>query len=271
MRIIDSLDVIQKIELGILDYVVDICEKNNLRYYLAGGTLLGAIRHKGFIPWDNDIDISLPRTDYDKLMMLLENNNNQGQYKMLKFTEHGDYAFPYCKVVDNRTYVVEVFGWTHSDDFGVNIDIFPIDGLGNDKSNGIKLWKPIRIKCYGITLTAASYKNLSLYSKFKWVCFKILYGNSEREKCFENEIDKLRKNSFDNSMYVISTFGVRREKEVIEKECFAQSIDVKFEERYYKAPIGYDRYLKQMYGDYMELPPVDERIPNHDLEVYWRD
>jgi lipopolysaccharide cholinephosphotransferase len=100
---------------------------------------------------------------------------------------------------------------------------------------------------------------------------KIVFRITGQDKKFEKEIDKLREKNFDESSYVVSTFGLRGEKEIIEQECFAQSIDVKFEGKTYKAPIGYDRYLKQMYGDYMELPPEDEQIPHHDLEVYWRD
>jgi lipopolysaccharide cholinephosphotransferase len=271
MKKINSLDEIQEIELAMLDYVADLCEKNNLRYYLAGGTLLGAVRHQGFIPWDNDVDISMPRQDYDKLRSLMEESEGQKQYKLLRVTDDSDYIYPYYKVVDTRTYIVELSRNSHSSGLGIYIDIFPIDGLGDAKSETVKQFKSVYKQCYRITSTAESYKNLSLYKKFTRFCWKSWFRVFGREKNFEIAIDKLRENSFDDSSYIVSTFGIRGEKEIIKQEYFAKSIDVDFEGRKYKAPIGYDQYLKQMYGDYMKLPPENERIPNHDIEVYWKD
>ena len=121
---------IQEIELEILSNIAAVCEQHQWRYFLAGGTLLGALRHKGFIPWDNDIDISMPRRDYEKLLQFYKENGNR--YKILQVGENTNYYLPFAKVVDTETLLVEKSIETQVPELGLFVDIFPIDGVGDE-------------------------------------------------------------------------------------------------------------------------------------------
>ena len=129
MQEIKTVEELQKIELEILKYIDKVCKENNLTYFLAYGTLIGAIRHKGFIPWDDDVDIQMPRDDYNKLCDILKEEN--GRYKLLDHKEGLGYIYPFAKVIDSNTRLIET-GLTETVNMGVYIDIFPIDGTPND-------------------------------------------------------------------------------------------------------------------------------------------
>lgn len=269
MKKIDSLKEIQKIEIDILNYIVSICERENLRYFLAGGTLLGAIRHQGFIPWDNDMDISMPRPDYNRFIELMKNED--GRYRCLVLNNDTNYPYPFIKVVDSYTSLYEDSGLIYDiDDYGIYVDIFPIDGYGNDIVQAKQ-----KFMKYSKILNRISVSNVPIRSPFKKkinreiLHFVVKLFN--RKNCFDRVMLKVTDVSFDDSKYVGSTFGLRGENEIIEREYFSKSIKVKFNGYEYNAPIGYDQYLKQMYGDYMKLPPLEDRVLPHNSKAYWKE
>lgn len=130
MREVIEIKEIQSILLPILEYIDKVCKDNNLRYSLAFGTLIGAIRHKGFIPWDDDIDIVMPRTDFDKLIEILEKEQNK-KYKILSpYDTNSFFAGQMLKVYDAETKLCE-FPNKYNLEYGAYIDVFPIDGIDN--------------------------------------------------------------------------------------------------------------------------------------------
>ena len=230
-----TLTECKKIEIEILDYVTELCNKNNLTYFLGGGTLLGAVRHKGFIPWDDDVDIMMPREDYDKLAQVISNIDNN-RFLYLNYKDNNDYYYPFAKVVDKRTKVKEL-DCKEIKDLGVYIDIFPIDNVSDDMQEN-------KLKWY-----------MSIFNNYKKVLEKM-----------ENLGKK-----YPNSNTVACITGRYFEKEIMPKSYIEDFIMAKFEDREYKIPKGYDLYLTKHYGDYMQLPPKEKQVSNHDNIAYWRE
>lgn len=272
MKAIDTLSEIQKIELNILEYIDNFCSHHNLRYFLAGGTLLGAVRHKGFIPWDDDMDISMPRPDYDAFVELFDIDAEKANspYRVVRIRNSQRYCIPFIKVVNIRTVMFADSKQKYAGDaFGVFIDIFPIDGVsGINQIPGIL---KTRDKCLALGRSFSNFKNLTRSEAIRLFVRKVQFGMGDRERSLEKLEDYFRASPFDKSPYVMSTFGLRGEKEVILQECFSDSVLMEFEKRKFPAPVGYEQYLTQMYGDYMQLPPESQRIPPHDYTVYWKD
>lgn len=267
MKQIDSLAEMQKIEIAILDYIVEMCKENGLRYFLAGGTLLGAVRHKGFIPWDNDIDISMPRPDYNRLIELLKNDSN---YSLLNVNNESNYYYPFVKVVNPKTLVIEHYRVTKIKELGLFVDIFPIDGFGDDKEQACANQKNVQETGENIAYSKSSVRGYPWKIRINRMAWRFVFLFLDRTKAFNAMIKKYTKD-FDSSKFIASTFGLRGSREVIEQSCFASSVDVEFEGKMYAAPIGYDKYLRQMYGDYMKLPPEKDRIMSHNADVFWRN
>lgn len=273
MRKIESLREVQIIELNILKYIHSVCEKNGLRYFLAGGTLLGAVRHGGFIPWDNDLDISMPRPDYEAFSKIIdaEAKRDNVPYELLAISNSKRYCCPFIKVVDNRTILKDgLYQKYKGDGMGVFVDIFPIDGIESNQEKCVKQVLHIRNKCINLSLSFAKFDNLSFKETMKLFVYKVMYCWRNREQLLRNTQEVLEQNNFYTSQYVMSTFGMRGKKEVILQQYFADVVKIQFEDDLFPAPIGYIEYLTQMYGDYMQLPPVEKRVAPHDYEEYWK-
>lgn len=271
MKKIENLKEIQNIQADILEYTVSICKQNNLKYFLAGGTLLGAIRHHGFIPWDNDIDISMPRNDYEKLCDILK-NAYEVRYSMIKLSDDNDYCCPFIKIIDTHTLLKELAYGKEIMSLGIGIDIFPIDGIKNKKAFSVKKFVELRKIAYRIARCKWIPNNISAKKRLvKRICYFIIANTFGREKTLKVIDHILKKYPYGSTEYIVSTYGLRAEKEIIEYSAFAQTINVEFEGKMYNAPVGYDKYLTQMYGDYMKLPPESERVAPHDIVVYLKE
>jgi len=265
-----SMNVMKEIELELLREMVKICKKHNLRYFLTAGTLLGAIRHKGFIPWDDDIDIFMPRKDYIKLIKVFDLGKKENM-KMLSVYTESDFYYAYLKVVDTRTKMF-IEGRLPIKNFGVCIDIFPMDGLPENERETKILFK--KMKQYREMQYTASL--LRFIKPEKWYKvfpkhFKYLVAKSIGFKKYIQIIEKLAtKYDFETCDYIgcsVAGYGI---KEKISKKAFESAVEVQFEDGYYLAPIGYNEYLTNIYGDYMQIPPEGKRIPHHNYEAYWK-
>ncbi|MDO4493091.1 MAG: LicD family protein [Clostridia bacterium] len=260
---------IQTVELEILKAVKAFCEQNGIRYFLAGGTLLGAVRHKGFIPWDNDIDIAMPRPDYETFRKTF---GTRGPYRVMGPEDGNDYIYPFIKVVDTRTRLIEQAVRMKIEGLGLYIDVFPVDGFGDDRAAAEQRIVSAFREGYHLAYTAGTTAGLTPVQKAGRIARKIrcrLLGG--RERAFARLCAKLGEHPFDASRYVGSTFGLRSAKELIAREAYATTVPVLFEGEEYPAPAGWDAYLTQMYGDYMQLPPESERVANHDMDARWTE
>ena len=250
---------IKDIELSILNDIDEFCKDNNIQYWLAYGTLLGAVRHQGFIPWDDDIDIVMFRDDYEKFLKTY--NTQASQYKVLSLNDAA-YYYEFAKVIDTETSVSED-SVEAIPEMGVWVDIFPIDFVDKHKTLQrffVKLLHSIR----ALSVYTSFPKQHSILFKPLWKLSRIL----GYKKCL-SLIDKISKWQLERAQecgYIASAGG----KYLFQTKWFDYSVDVPFENKNYPAPKLHHEFLLQMYGeDYMQLPPENKRI-HHEFDAYWR-
>lgn len=263
MKPITELKEMQSIELDIMNVVHNYCIKNNIPYCLSYGTLIGAIRHDGFIPWDDDIDIFIPRKEYERFCSSFNKDNSNSNYELVNHTTPVYFGRPMSKVIDNRTYLVEN-EFEGDDPIGVFVDIWPLDGLPDNK---------VKMKFHRIH--AEFLRKLLVLRIKKTSCMifpvKILHYliRPISSKWITNRLDSvIKKYSYDNSNYVTSYLDPYHG--LMNKEWFSKFILHKFEDSEFMVPSGYDSVLRSLYGDYMQLPPVDKQIPHHVVSTYWK-
>ena len=253
---------IKSILCDLLHDVADFCEESGLRYFLAYGTLIGAVRHNGFIPWDDDIDIAMPRPDYDKFVRSY--NNRKSSKRVIDIAIDKNYGIPYAKVYDDRTWFNEYK--YRKEKYGVFIDIFPIDGI---KGN----WQIYKALVLTKLLHAkkANYIQRSLVKNLINTFAKIvLLPLSVRNilKLLDKNARTCPFGSTPQAVNLLETYGFC---EIADSSVFEKTLFHEFEGDYYRIPVGYDEWLRSIYGDYMQLPPVVQQITHHIYQVYWKD
>lgn len=259
---------LRKIQINILDKVASFCESQNLRYSLYGGTLLGAIRHNGYIPWDDDIDISMPRPDYERFIenfYLIEDS----YLKLHELRLHNYYPYPFIKVSDERTLFIENFNYKYQ--MGVNIDIFPIDGLPLLEKDSKKIMKKskffrglVDMKRIRISKERAIYKNTLLL--FSRIILSIVPINF----LLKQIIRLTNKYNYDQSNYIGNIVWGYASKERCNKRVYSDFIFHNFEDKKFKIMIGYDEYLSNVFDEYMQLPPNEKQKAHHSYSAYFK-
>lgn len=257
MRKID-LEEMKALQLQILKEVTEFCGKNKINYWLDCGTLLGAIRHKGYIPWDDDIDIGMLREDYNKFMKLF--NKESKRYKFYSAENNSEFHYLFGKVLDSYTVLYE-----DKYKLAVNIDVFVYDNVPDNKQAIRKMYKNIYGKCFGIRYSWNGIQNKRKRKLAHGIslALRVVPASYLRKKAIEN----LKRYQYVPTK-LVGNFTSQTEM-VCSKEVFQKFIEVEFEGGYYKAPIGYDAWLRAFYNDYMKLPPLEERVPKHKTEAYW--
>ena len=264
-----SPDEIKGIELSILIEFDKFCTINNLTYFLCGGTLLGCIRHKGFIPWDDDIDVFMPRNDYEKFFQITEQNPIKenlitSTYRSFK----NKIPYPFIKLIDNTTEAVEQ-GRNVKKNYGIWIDILPLDNLPEDDDENEIAYsemKDLRKKLFfALTeITLDNSKNILtyLYKKIKQFFAK----KTVFRICEEMDLKSQAFSNHDTGFEGCILWGLYGKGERCKKDVFTVAKGM-FENREFNIPVGWDTYLKGIYGNYMELPPVEKRTM-HSILAY---
>ena len=248
----------------IMSYFHDFCCKNNIRYYVLGGTCLGAVRHQGFIPWDDDVDVGLPRADYDKLIDLMKASNTS-KYVLETPLENKDFVYSFSKFYDTETTLTE--NTRYKTRRGAYIDIFPLDGAGNTKEEALKHFKKIeRYNNYISTKTCAINPKRALYKNAAIVLGRCIPEFVCGWRWAYKKVDALcREKCFDNAVYIGNMYGAWREREIMERSVFGEPVLYDFEGLELYGPHDADKYLTLMYGNYMQLPPKEKQVTHHDF------
>ena len=263
---VTDINEIQQMELGIMEYIHEVCQKIGVKYFLAYGSLIGAVRHQGFIPWDDDMDICMLREDYEKLQDYLIANPDE-RYEVMSYKNNLNYVYPFMKVQDNHTYLLEEDVRIDSN-MGIYVDIFPVDGYEDDadfKNKMTKLIKKRQLSCYtfkGITNT----KSL-LNSLIRYISVVIFYFTNTNK--YVEQIDELAKSravaDYEQVDYLIYK---DMNKPVWKREWLEQVIVGTFEGKEFMIPKHYHEILTSDYGDYMQLPPLEQRVSHHDFKLW---
>lgn len=269
-----EIEDIKKLSFEVLCEIKRICEANGLTYSLTGGTLIGAVRHGGFIPWDDDIDIMMPRPDYDRFIEIVKNSDCG--FNLFSYETHGDdYWYPFAKACHKNTKLVENATVQGNVELGVYVDIFPVDGVGNSyplAKTRVMMFQLL----HGLKVTSnwTKYRKSKLrkwyYEPFRFICYVISKMLSKR--FINRTIDKfVRRKPFEECRFAARLVGDYGSKEIMPKELFESYIDVMFEGEEFSAVSDYDTFLKGLYGDYMQLPPKEKQVTHHEFLAYWVD
>lgn len=265
-----SIKQIQDASLEILCKISSICEELNLRYYLVYGTLIGAVRHHGFIPWDDDVDIMMPRVDYEILLKYFE-KNKLPYLSVFNDRNNNDYPYMITRISDDRYYIETENEKTIG--MGVFIDIYPYDGLGSTLDEAVNygmkgdrlssfLYQSTR-KHFSVKNTSSTLRKIGRFPIF--LLSKILGKNY-----FKKRINSLQGiYNYDTSNYIGCFVWLSGGlKDIFKKEWFDDYEMCEFENHRFRIPKRYDEVLKHTYGNYMKLPPEKDRVGHHFYKAY---
>lgn len=262
-----QIDELRELQMQILDYVDSFCRKNDIKYTISGGTLLGAIRHGGYIPWDDDIDIQMLRDEYNRFTKLWNQEiDKHDNYELVNIESGNNMGYAIGKVHDVRT-ITYVGGIERT---GVFIDVFPVDKV-IDMNDFAKRHKTIR-KLYKKQFQVFAIQRMDFHERslLKRIYLLLFHPRKTREQ-FAIEINQLAQKYNDNDCdLVYEMIAGARCKTPMNIDVFHDFISIEFEGRKYMAVSDYDTYLQATFGDYMKLPPEDKQVRTHEFASYWK-
>lgn len=262
-----AFDDLRQIQLNMLKDLHRFCSENKINYSLAYGSLLGAVRHQGFIPWDDDVDVMMTRTDYNRFIKEYRHE----YFKVISIYNTEGYCFPFAKLADNRTIVIE--NMEMAIDYGVFIDIFPVDNVPNSPISFAILQTKKKMLNYLHVL-----KNVSVSSSRNTFKNFILYLSHFLLSPISNKRIVFMMNSLCISYYQNSTNRVailaptdNNNSEVWPAELFNNYVKMPFEGIECCCVEKWNKVLVSMYGDYMKLPPPEKRKTHHSFTAFWKE
>lgn len=259
-----TLNEIQKDSLDVLKKTEKIFEELGVKYFLTFGSLIGAIRHKGFIPWDDDVDIFMPRPDYEKFIAYCKENAEKILPLELKhFATNKNYVYPIARI-SNSDYILE-YGTDRDYGLGLFVDVYPLDGYNPEDVKTQDEILKLRQKLSYYVPKRFVKRERSIKNVLRFIRFVFARIRSPK-KILKKMDDLAKKNAYED--FDIVTCSSWENSFFIKKSEFNEIIDTPFEDTTAKIPTGYDAFLKRNYGDYMSPPPEEDRIAHHFYNAY---
>lgn len=264
-----NIEDLKKVEIDMLNNFINVCNILKLKYFLVGGSCLGAVRHKGFIPWDDDIDVALPRPDYDKFIEVAQQYLPDNLF-LQNYKTEPDYRLDFAKIRNSDTTFIESENRDLCVNKGIYIDVFPIDGMPTKTSDKklLKLHKFIAKKYLSRNNCRTTQSKLKWLLKKStiWV-FCLLNKFQKPQKVLEKLEKHYKKFTYSNCDYVVCHGGAWGDKEICPKEQYGKGKEMLFENERVIVPEKTDEYLTHKYGDYMKFPPKEKQISHHYSDI----
>lgn len=246
-----TLKETQECSLEILKYVKELCDKNKIRYYIAYGSLLGAIRHKGFIPWDDDIDLLMPMPDFLKFCDIMKEDKKYGFFSAFTCPESRRADRTIGKVMNRNTAMV-VYNFPVILENHIGIDIFPMGGYPDEEQERIAYRQEL----------------LDMFRTLEERTREVHITDDNHKKLYDEMMQLMNRYDYETSNYVGCVACVPYNPFIHEKKYYDNPCEVTYEGGVYPAPAVYDEMLTTAYGNYMEFPPEGERRPLHYFNSY---
>ena len=254
--------------LLLMDSIDSFCRKHNLQYYMLGGTMLGAVRHHGIIPWDDDIDIGMKRSDYEYFCKEYKDETRRN-YQAISLYTSKDYYLPAAKVIDTDISVYEFLN--QAIEIGAYVDVFPLDYVKQNANGTFDYFEKGKI-----IRQIESLKRMKIMKgRSPWKNLLILLGHLVCPCSVHSIVSKYEKKAIKYSQeektdWLANLHGAWKEKEIVRSELFESVCEYEFDGRKLYGIKDYDSYLKHLYGDYMQLPPEEKRITHHNYQAVWK-
>lgn len=259
-----TLDNLHRVELEIMDEFVRICDNHKLKYFMTGGTMLGAVRHNGFIPWDDDIDVGMPRKDYDLFIKYAKEELNS-KYFLDCFETNKECYLPFAKIKKNGTIFDEQISHHINNHKGIFIDIIPFE---NAKKSDSIIQKVQAILVKSITDTMYFKNKIGKLSGARHQILVVFLSIFPKKFLMNMQKSLMKLNKDNDSEYMVALAGTYGyQKETMKRDIFIPTKEIQFENTMYFGMNKPDKYLSRLFGNYMELPPKNKRINHVPLKI----
>lgn len=266
MENFDYLPKLHNCQLIIAREIKRLCDKHNIKYFIIAGTLLGAIRHGGFIPWDDDMDVGMLREDYEKFLKVAKTELGADFFLQTPETDE-NYGLPFAKILLNGTLLVEATAGSNAKK-GIFVDVFPFDVAPEneaDRENHNKktyFYKRLLLAKLNYNVCAKNdYVKRAVYFVLK--IMSAFYSHDKLVKKLESEITRYNNSKTEDIVNIGGAYGYK--KETIKADWVRDTVEIPFEDMTISAPVDYIKYLETFYGDYMTPPPEDKRYNRHSV------